>query len=129
MFGKAKEALREKKDIIRKQHRAEIFIKGNTPTMTQSECRETMETAGDCQALLNHLENETKKCEYMKKGWEFIEANLLDELVNKREYYIMLRMLKKPELKVLEFTVFADTYEQALSEAVKSLEEGKEAAK
>ena len=83
----------------------------------------------DIQSLLTHLDDLSKKAEYMKKGWEFIEANLLDELVNKREYYIMLRMLKKPELKVLEFTVFADTYEQALSEAVKSLEEGKEAVK
>ena len=106
MFEKAKEVLRK--------------YDGGTDD------EEYMSIARECYALLKHLENLDKKAEYMKKGWEFIEANLLDELVNKREYYIMLRMLKKSELKVLEFIVFADTPEQALNAAIKSLEqEGK----
>ena len=104
MFGKAKEALREK---------AEIFIKGNTPTMTQSECRETMETAGDCQALLNHLENETKMKELCGKGYFTIEKG--------KNAYCVDYIDGINEVK--HFT--GETFEQALSEAIKSLEEGK----
>jgi len=75
---------------------------------------ERIKICADIQALLKHLENLDKKAEYMKIGWNFDER-----YTDKYKYSIDIY----DNDGQLSYEVDANTYEQALSEAVKSLEE------
>ena len=67
----------------------------------------------DIQSLLTHLDDLSKKAEYMKIGWNFDER-----YTDKYKYSIDIY----DNDGQLSYEVDANTYEQALSETVKSLE-------
>ena len=92
------------------------LIKDEMKLDLQSNCL-SKEYEAEAKALLKHLENETKMKELCGKGYFTIEKG--------KNAYCVDYIDGINEVK--HFT--GDTYEQALSEAVKSLEEGKEAVK
>ena len=86
------------------------LIKDEMKLDLQSNCL-NKEYEGEAKALLKHLENETKMKELCRKGYFTIEKG-------KNAYHVdYIDGISE----VKHFT--GDTYEQALSEAVKSLEE------